>query len=75
MLRPYASPLPLGFFCFTVGMVLIAGVGLGWLGRSDLTTVGVVMALFVFPLQLMSTICIMRVELPPNYVGVPYDNR
>ena len=56
MLRPYASPLPLGFFCFTVGMVLIAGVGLGWLGRGELTTVGVIMALFVFPLQLMSTV-------------------
>ena len=28
-----------------------------------------------YTIQLMSTICIMRVELPPNYVGVPYDNR
>lgn len=56
MLRPYASPLPLGFFSFAVGMVLIAGTGLGWLGRGDLPTVGAIMALFVFPLQLMSTV-------------------
>jgi hypothetical protein len=28
-----------------------------------------------YTIQLMSTICIMRVELPPNYIGVPYDNR
>ncbi|MFC0542347.1 GPR1/FUN34/YaaH family transporter [Kutzneria chonburiensis] len=56
MLRPYASPLPLGFFSFVVGMALIAGVALGWLGKNDLATVGAIMALFVFPLQLMSTI-------------------
>ena len=28
-----------------------------------------------YTIQLISTICIMRVELPPNYIGVPYDNR
>ncbi|HEY0495732.1 MAG TPA: hypothetical protein VGD48_08305 [Kutzneria sp.] len=58
-LRPYASPLPLGFLSFAVGMALIAGVALRWLGQGDLTTVGVIMALFVFPLQLMSTIFAM----------------
>jgi succinate-acetate transporter protein len=58
-LRPYASPLPLGFFSFAVGMALIAGVGIGWLRQGDLTTVGVMMALFVFPLQLTSTIFAM----------------
>lgn len=56
VLRPYASPLPLGFFSFAVGMVLIAGTGIGWLGRGDVTTVGVITALFVFPLRLMSTV-------------------
>jgi succinate-acetate transporter protein len=56
MLRPYASPLPLGFFSLTIGMAVTAGVGVGWLDRSDLTTVGVIMALFVFPLQLLSTV-------------------
>lgn len=56
VLRPYASPLPLGFFAFAVGMALVAGVGLGWLGPADLTTAGVIMALFVFPLQLVSTV-------------------
>ena len=28
-----------------------------------------------YTIQLMSTVCIMRDELMPNYVGVPYDNR
>jgi len=56
VLRPYASPLPLGFFAFVVGMVLVAGVAFGWLGTADLTTVGTIMALFVFPLELMSTV-------------------
>lgn len=58
-LRPYASPLPLGFLSFAIGMALIAGVAVGWLGQGDLTTVGVIMALFVFPLQLMSTVFAM----------------
>ena len=56
VLRPYASPLPLGFFAFVVGMVLVAGVAFGWLGKADLATVGTIMALFVFPLELMSTV-------------------
>jgi succinate-acetate transporter protein len=56
VLRPYASPLPLGFFSFAVGMVLIAATGLGWLESGDMRAVGVLMAAFVFPLQLMSTV-------------------
>ncbi|MFF9127143.1 hypothetical protein ACF09J_28335 [Streptomyces sp. NPDC014889] len=31
--RPYASPLPLGFFSFGIGMALLAGSGLGQADR------------------------------------------
>ncbi len=56
-LRPYANPLPLGFFSFAVGMVLFAGTGLGWLSTvADVRTAGILMAAFVFPLELIATV-------------------
>lgn len=57
MLRPFASPLPLGFFSFGVGMALLAGLGLGWFSSpQEIRAAGVLMALFVFPLELLATI-------------------
>jgi succinate-acetate transporter protein len=56
-LRPYGNPLPLGFFSFAVGMVLMAGTGLGWLSTvADVRTAGILMAAFVFPLELIATV-------------------
>lgn len=56
-LRPYGNPLPLGFFSFAVGMVLLAGTGLGWLSTvSDVRTTGILMATFVFPIELIATV-------------------
>jgi uncharacterized protein len=52
--RPYASSLPLGFFSFSVGMLLLGGLANGWLHPSDRHTVGLLLAAFVFPLE---TIC------------------
>jgi hypothetical protein len=46
-LRPYENPLPLGFSSFTTGMVLFAGIGLGWLtSTADLRTEGILMAVW-----------------------------
>jgi hypothetical protein len=57
VLRPYASPLPLGFFSFAVGMALMSGIGLGWLSSGqDVHAAGVLMAAFVFPLELLATV-------------------
>jgi hypothetical protein len=56
-LRPYGNPLPLGFFSFAVGMVLLAGTGMGWLSTvADMRTAGVLMATFVFPLEFIATV-------------------
>jgi succinate-acetate transporter protein len=56
-LRPYASPLPLGFFSFGVGMALLGGLGLGWLSSAqDVRAAGVLMAAFVFPLELVAAV-------------------
>jgi uncharacterized protein len=54
VVRPYASSLPLGFFAFGIGMLLLAGFGNGWLHASDRHTVGLLLAAFVFPLELLA---------------------
>jgi succinate-acetate transporter protein len=57
VLRPYANPLPLGFFSFGVGMALLGGIGLGWLSTTqDVRAAGVLMAAFVCPLELVATL-------------------
>lgn len=56
VVRPYATSLALGFFCFGIGMLLLAGSSNGWLHPSDRHTVGLILATFVFPLELVAAI-------------------
>src|SRR3954471_20443522 len=56
VLRPYASALPLGFMAFGVGMLLLGGLGIGWLHPSDRQTVGLLLAAFVFPIELVCAV-------------------
>jgi succinate-acetate transporter protein len=56
VVRPIASALPLGFFAFGMGMLLLAGFGNGWLPISDQHTVGLLLAAFVAPLQFTAAI-------------------
>jgi succinate-acetate transporter protein len=56
VLRPYGSPLPLGLFAFGVGMVVLAGLGLGLITGTDVRTAGVLLAAFVFPLELLAAV-------------------
>lgn len=51
VVRPYASALPLGFFSFGVGMLLLGGIANGWIQPSERHTVGLLLACFVFPLE------------------------
>lgn len=51
VVRPYASSLPLGFFSFGIGMLILAGQGNGWLPAADQHTAGILLAAFVFPLE------------------------
>jgi hypothetical protein len=56
-LRPYASSLPPGISAFAVGMAVLGALGLGWLSSpQDVRTAGVLLAAFVFPLQLVSAV-------------------
>src|SRR4051812_46797348 len=54
--RPLASALPLGFFAFAIGMLMLAVIPLGWAPVEDQHTVGLILATFVFPLELVCAI-------------------
>jgi len=56
VVRPYATALPLGFFSFGAGMLILAGLGNGWLPASEQHTAGLLLATFVFPLELIATV-------------------
>jgi hypothetical protein len=56
VVRPYATALPLGFFSFGVGMLILAGLGNGWLPASEQHTAGLLLAAFVFPLETIAVL-------------------
>jgi len=56
VVRPYASSIPLGFFSFGIGMLLLGGQANGWLPASDQHTIGILLAAFVFPLEAVAMI-------------------
>ena len=55
-LRPIGSGLPLGFFSFGIGMLLLACSAIGWIPVSEQKDVGMLLMSFVFPLELVATI-------------------
>ncbi|NEB14951.1 hypothetical protein G3I46_00155 [Streptomyces coelicoflavus] len=56
VVRPYGNPLPLGFFSFGIGMVVLAGIALGIVGDGQVASAGVLLSVFVFPLELLAAI-------------------
>jgi len=56
MLRPIGSGLPLGFFAFAIGMLLLGCSAIGWIPASEQKDVGMLLIAFVFPLELIATI-------------------
>ncbi|MFB7596817.1 hypothetical protein [Streptomyces sp. NPDC056160] len=54
--RPYGNPLPLGFFAFGIGMVLLAGIGLGLVTGDQVRPAGILLAVFVFPLEFLAAV-------------------
>jgi succinate-acetate transporter protein len=55
-LRPIGSALPLGFFSFAIGMLLLATQAIGWIPVAEQAEVGRVLVGFVFPLELIATL-------------------
>jgi uncharacterized protein len=56
MLRPIGSALPLGFFSFGIGMLLLGCLAIGWIPVGEQHDVGMLLVAFVFPLELVATI-------------------
>lgn len=56
VLRPLASSLPLGFFAFTVGTVLLTAIELKWTPVTTTAQVAVLVLAFVVPLEAVSGI-------------------
>jgi succinate-acetate transporter protein len=56
MLRPIGSGLPLGFFSFAIGMLLLGCQAIGWIPVSEQKDVGMLLMSVVFPLELLATI-------------------
>jgi uncharacterized protein len=56
VLRPIGSGLPLGFFSFGIGMLLLGCMAIGWIPVSEQHDVGVLLAAFVFPLELLAAV-------------------
>ena len=56
MVQPYGSALPLGFFAFGIGMLLLAAMGAGWVQATEARTIGTLLATFVFPLELLAAV-------------------
>jgi hypothetical protein len=55
VVQPYGSGLPLGFLAFGIGMFLFAALDAGWVPATDGRTIGILLATFVFPLELVAT--------------------
>jgi uncharacterized protein len=55
-LRPIGSGLPLGFFSFGIGMLLLACLAIGWIPADEQKQVGMLLISFVFPLELVATV-------------------
>jgi hypothetical protein len=55
-LRPVGSGLPLGFFSFGIGMLLLGCLAVGWIPVEEQKDVGMILIAFVFPLELLATV-------------------
>lgn len=51
VVRPLATPLPLGLYSFGIGMLMLAAHSAGWVPIGQGKDVGLIIASFVFPLE------------------------
>jgi uncharacterized protein len=56
VLRPIASGMPLGFFSFAIGMLMLGFLSIGVIPLEETKQAGLILAMFVFPLELVATI-------------------
>jgi succinate-acetate transporter protein len=56
VVQPYGSALPLGFFAFGIGMLLLAALGAGWVKPFEANAIGTLLVTFVFPLEFLAAV-------------------
>lgn len=56
VLRPLANPLPLGFLALGAGTLVVAGLQLEWVARTEGHSVALILLAFVFPLQFLASV-------------------
>ena len=56
VLRPIASPLPLGFFAFGMGSILQSALQFGLIPQADIQNLALLFGAFVFPLELLAAL-------------------
>ena len=56
VLRPIASPLPLGFFAFGTGSILQSALQFGLIPQADTQNLALLFGVFVFPLELLAAL-------------------
>lgn len=56
VLRPLASPLPLGFFAFGMGSVLQSALQFGLIPQSEIQNLALLFGAFIFPLELLAAL-------------------
>ncbi len=56
VLRPLASPLPLAFFAFGVGSLMLSAQQFGLVPDSETRVLALILGLFVFPLQAVAAV-------------------
>src|SRR5690625_4293316 len=56
MLRPLATPLPLGFIAFGIGHFMLSSSDLGWIGAQDSLNLALILLAFALPLQLGASV-------------------
>jgi uncharacterized protein len=56
VLRPYASPLPLGFLALGVGSCLLSALQLGWISVAETHQAALAVLVLVAPLELVTCI-------------------
>jgi len=70
MLRPLASPLPLGFFAFGIGSFLFTSLELGWVPADDSRQLAWILLGFVAPLELVSVVFAFLARDPAGAVAL-----
>ncbi|MGW0390543.1 GPR1/FUN34/YaaH family transporter [Streptomyces sp. NPDC003042] len=60
VLRPYGTPLPLGFLGLAGGAFLLAGVQLDWIEGMESHVVPLILLTYAFPLQLLASLLAFR---------------